>query len=62
MDLSLIIGVGAFVILGVMFALLRLSSRQDERDDPITQEIIIKANTGPVTVNAPLPVTQEKED
>jgi len=59
MDLAVAIGLGAFVILGVMFALLWASGRQDERMDVITQEIIIKANTAPVT--AP-PVTQEKED
>lgn len=58
MDISLIVGIGAFVILGVMFALLWLSSRQDERSDPITQEIIIKANTAPVTVA----ITQEKKE
>ena len=61
MGLALFIGIGAFVILGIMFALLWLSSRREEREDVVTQEIIIKANTGPVIVQAPLP-TQEKED
>ena len=61
MDLAVILGIGAFVILEIMLALLWVSRRQDERRDPITQEIIIKANTGPVTVNTTLP-TQEKED
>ncbi len=61
MDMSLIVGIGAFIILGMMFALLWLSGRHDEELDTITQEIIIKANTGPVIVNAPV-VAQEKED
>lgn len=49
------------MVLGIMALLLRLSSVRDERD-PITQEIIVKANagTGPITINAP--VTQEGED
>lgn len=51
MDLAIIIGIGAFVILGIMFALLRVASDRDEREDTITQEIIVKANTGPVTVH-----------
>jgi len=62
MELAVILGIGAFVILGIMFALLWLSGKQEERRDPITQEIIIKANTGPVIVNAPLDNTQEEED
>ena len=62
MGLALFIGIGAFVILGIMFALLWLSSRQEEREDVVTQEIIIKANTGSVIVQAPLLPTQEKED
>ncbi len=51
---------GAFVILGIMMALLRVSSRRDE-NDPVTQEIIVRANstTGNITVHAP--VTQEEE-
>ncbi len=61
MELAIIIGVGAFVILAIMFTLLWASSRSDERNDPVTQEIIIKANTGPVTVHAPV-ITQEEED
>lgn len=56
MELALIVGIGAFIILGVMFALLWLSSRREERNDSVTQEIIIKANTGTVNIE---PVTQE---
>lgn len=62
MELPIILGIAAFLILAVMFALLRRSSKRDEQNDPITQEIIIKAHTGPVTVNAPINPTQEKED
>lgn len=61
MDLAIVISIGAFVILGVMFALLRASSRYDERNDSVTQEIIIRANTGPVHVHAPI-ITQEEEN
>lgn len=60
MELALIVGIGAFIILGVMFALLWASSRREERDDAVTQEIIIKANTSPVVVQAPV-ITQEEE-
>lgn len=60
MALPLLIGIGAFIILGIMFALLWMSSRAEERNDPVTQEIIVKANTGPVTVTTK--VTQESED
>ncbi len=59
MELALIVGIGAFIILGVMFALLWASSRRDERNDAVTQEIIIKANTGTVNV---VQTTQEEED
>lgn len=62
----ILVGIGAFVILGIMFVLLWLSSRREEREDTITQEIIVKANTGPVVINAeagePAEVTQEEED
>lgn len=63
MLLPLLVGIGAFIILGVMFALLWASTRRDERDDAVTQEIIIKANTAtaPIIVQAPV-VTQEEED
>ena len=56
-----VIAVGAFVVLGIMAILLRLSSVRDERD-PITQEIIVRANssTGSIVINAP--VTQEDDD
>lgn len=60
MELALIVGIGAFIILGVMFALLWASSRREERDDAVTQEIIIKVNTSPVVVQAPV-ITQEEE-
>jgi hypothetical protein len=33
MELALIVGIGAFIILGVMFALLWASSRRDEAED-----------------------------
>lgn len=55
MELALIVGIMAFIILGVMFALLWASSKRDEREDVVTQEIIVKANTSPV-------ITQEEED
>lgn len=51
MDLAVIIGIGAFIILGIMVVLLWLSSRH-EGDDSITQEIIIKANTGVIDIQA----------
>lgn len=60
MTLALVVGICAFIILGIMFAMLGLSSRRDA-NDPVTQEIIIKANTGPVVVSAPVEVTQEEE-
>lgn len=56
MELALIVGIGAFIILGIMFALLWASTK---REDSITQEIIIKANTGTVNV---VQATQEEED
>lgn len=58
MELALIVGIGAFVILGIMFALLWASSKRDEAQDVVTQEIIVKANTSPVIVQAP-GITQE---
>jgi len=61
--LPLLVGIGAFIILGIMFALLWVSALEDEKKDAVTQEIIIKANTGPVVIHAPVsPPTQEKED
>ena len=60
MELALAISIGAFIILGVMFALLWLSSRRDEREDAVTQEIIVKANTGPIVIQAPV-ITQEED-
>lgn len=60
MALAVGLGIGAFVILGIMIALLWASARHDELADTVTQEIIIKANTGPVVVNAPVD-TQEEE-
>lgn len=60
MELALIVGIGAFIILGIMFALLWASTKREEREDSITQEIIIiKANTGTVNV---VQATQEEED
>lgn len=59
MELALIVGIGAFIILGIMFALLWASTKREEREDSITQEIIIKANTGTVNV---VQTTQEEED
>lgn len=52
-------GIGAFIILGIMFALLWASTKREEREDSITQKIIIKANTGTVNV---VQATQEEED
>jgi hypothetical protein len=61
--LAILIGIGAFIILVAMLALLWLSSRQEEQEDAVTQEIIIKANTGPIHVHDPvIVVTQEEED
>ena len=48
MGVELLVGLSAFVILGIMFALLHVSSRRAELDDPITEEIIIRAETGPI--------------
>lgn len=59
MELALIVGIGAFIILGIMFALLWASTKREEREDSITQEIIIKANTRTVNV---VQATQEEED
>ena len=61
MELALIVGIGAFVILGIMFVLFWASSKRDEAQDVVTQEIIVKANTSPVIVQAPV-ITQEEED
>jgi hypothetical protein len=61
MALPILVGVGAFVILAIMLALLWTSARSDEKTDAVTQEIIIKANTGPVIVHAPVDTTQEEE-
>jgi ABC-type transporter Mla subunit MlaD len=60
-DLAIFLGIGAFVILGIMVLLLWLSSRKDTTD-PVTQEIIVKANTGPVIIHAPVDATQEDKD
>lgn len=64
MELPIILGIGAFVILLIMLALLWMSSRREEKEDAVTQEIIVKANTGPVHVHGPVIVqpTQEDED
>lgn len=61
MELALFVGIGAFIILGIMFALLWASSKHDEREDVVTQEIVTKGNTGPVTIQT-LVETQEEED
>jgi hypothetical protein len=61
MELAVLLGIGAFIILGIMVALLSLSSRR-ETSDPVTQEIIVKANTGPVIIHAPVDATQEDKD
>lgn len=61
MDLAILIGIGAFVILGIMFALLWASGVREEREDTITQEVIIKANTGIIDVH-PGDRTQEEKD
>ena len=59
--LAVFVAVGAFIILGIMFALLGVSGREDAKLDPITQQIIIRASTGPVEVNAPI-IRTEGED
>ena len=56
----MIIGLIAFIVLAVMLVLLWASGRHDDATDIVTQEIIVKANTGPVTIAAP--ITQESED
>ncbi len=65
MVLILVIGISAFVILAVMFVLLWASSREDERNDAVTAEIIIKANTAPVKIDTEqviINTTQEEAD
>lgn len=65
MDLPVLIGIAAFIILGIMFALLRASSSRDEAEDAVTREIIIRAATGSIEVHAELTdpePTQEEED
>ena len=63
MDLAILIGIGAFVILGIMFALLWASSKEDEESDAVTREVIIRAQTGEIHVNAKLgEPTQEEEN
>lgn len=62
MLLPLLVGIGAFIILGVMFALLWASSKRDWRDDAVTQEIIIKANTATAPIIVQAPVTTQEED
>ena len=62
MELPVLIGIGAFIILGIMFALLWASSKEDEKSDAVTREIIIRAQTGEIHVNAKVGgPTQEKE-
>lgn len=58
---AICVGIGAFILIGVMVALLALSSR-GEADDPVTQEIIVRASTGPVVVNAPVKVEVAQEE
>ena len=60
MELALAISIGAFIILGIMFALLWASERREEREDSVTQEIIVKATTGPIVIQAPV-ITQEED-
>lgn len=62
MDLAILIGIGAFVILGIMFALLWESGMRDEQEDVITQEVIIKANTGNIDVHAGDRTQEEEEE
>ena len=61
MELALAISIGAFIILGIMFALLWASERREEREDSVTQEIIVKATTGPIVIQAPVITTQEED-
>jgi len=60
MDLAIILGLAAFLTLGVMVALLWLSSRK-ETSDPVTQEIIVRAQTGPIIVNAAVEITTQED-
>ena len=59
MELAIIVGIWVFIFQRIMFALLWASTKREEREDSITQEIIIKANTGTVNV---VQATQEEED
>lgn len=62
MDLAILIGIGAFIVLGIMFALLWASTKHDEAGDDVTREIIIRAETGNIDVQASISEdTQEKE-
>ena len=62
MELSLIIGVAAFIVLGIMFALLWASSRKDELEDEVTREVIIKAHTGTIRVQAEVGDSAQEEE
>lgn len=62
-ELPLIVGIGAFIILGIMFALLWVSTKRDEEKDTVTREVIIKAQTGTISVQAEIgDATQEEEN
>ena len=63
MELPILIGIGAFIILGIMFALLWASTKRDDANDPITREVIIRAETGTISIQAEIKdETQEEED
>lgn len=62
MELPLIIGIAAFIVLGIMFALLWASTVHDERNDDVTREIIIKANTGSIRVQAEVGDSAQEEE
>lgn len=61
MSLAILIGLGAFITLGVMFALLWASGKREEREDTITQDMIARVTTGMIKVHIKKQ-TQEKED
>lgn len=62
MELPLIIGIAAFIVLGIMFVLLWASSARDEKEDEVTREVIIKAHTGSIRVQAEVGDSAQEEE
>jgi hypothetical protein len=51
MDLAIILGLMAFVLVVGVIALLGVQTKHEIKDDPVTQDVIVRATTGPVVLN-----------